>query len=246
MAKRSKSRVPPPPCSGNYPPLCSGFVSLTRAPPFPVEGSLGASPPLASIFIRSQVCLCSVAGKNTRETLVRRPALSRSVSNAFNYCDGLSRPRSMGPESPGANIPMFSVRVWSPLFTLFLLLPLPSCPRKNSPRDRIIRCLVLLRSILCPLLPRPFTLAQKKTVLCSTQKHALSWKVPERSSILGCQSGFPLLQNSRMASLASFRPSPTRHSLPDSWNVREILGLFVCPIGRFQPFAAPRMPLGWA
>jgi len=42
---------------------------------------------------------------------------------------------------------------------------------------------------------------------------------------------FALLQNSQVATLASFRPSPTRHSLPDSWNVREILGVVVCPIG---------------
>ena len=121
-------------------------------------------------------------------------------------CDGLNQPLSVGPESPRANIPMLSVRVCSPLFTLFLLLPLPSCPRKNFPRNRMIRCLELLRSILCPLLPRPFTLAQKKTVLCSTQKHALSWKVPEKSSILGCQFGFSLVAEFSDGQFGFFSP----------------------------------------
>ena len=98
-----------------------------------MEGSLGASPPLTSVFVRSQVCLCSVAGKNTQETLVRRPALSRSVSNAFNYCDGLSQPLSVGPESPRANIPMFSVRVWSPLFNFVSASPPSFLPAQELP-----------------------------------------------------------------------------------------------------------------
>ena len=40
-----------------------------------------------------------------------------------------------------------------------------------------------------------------------------------------------------MASLASFRPSPTRHCLPNSWNVREIPRIIACQIG---PFASAR------
>ena len=48
---------------------------------------------------------------------------------------------------------------------------------------------------------------------------------------------FALLQNSQTANLASFRPPPTRHCLPNSWNVREIPRIIACQIG---PFASAR------
>ena len=56
-----------------------------------------------------------------------------------------------------------------------------------------------------PLYSRP-----KKTVLYSTRKYALSWKVLERSANFGADLGFALLQNSQSGQFGFF--SPFSHS----------------------------------
>ena len=48
---------------------------------------------------------------------------------------------------------------------------------------------------------------------------------------------FTLLQNSSSSQFGPFPLPPTRHCLPNSWNVREIPRIIVCQIG---PFAAAR------
>ena len=69
--------------------------------------------------------------------------------------------------------------------------PFPFFAPAGISRDLIIQCFSTIWGRNCAfLLPRPFALSQKKTVLCSTRKYALSWKVPERSSIFGCRFGF--------------------------------------------------------
>ena len=117
--------------------------------------------------------------------------------------------------------------------SLYLLLVSPFLlARAGIPRDWIIQCFNTIWGRNCafyflgPLLSpkRRQSSAQPENMLClgRFQKGRPFW-VPIWV--------FALLQNSQVATLASFRPSPTRHSLPDSWNVREILGVVVCPIG---------------
>ena len=92
------------------------------------------------------------------------------------------------------------------------------------------------RSYLCTLLPRPF-LCPKKLVLRSTRNYALSWKVPERSSIFGADLDLCPTAEFSNSQFGLFRPPPTRHCLPNSWNVREIPRIIACQIG---PFASAR------
>ena len=80
-----------------------------------------------------------------------------------------------------------------------------------------------------PLFSRP-----KKSVLCSTRNYALSWKVPERSSIFGADLDLCLIADFSNSQFSLFRPPPTRHCSPNSWNVREIPRIVVCQIGRFS------------
>ena len=88
------------------------------------------------------------------------------------------------------------------------------------------------RSYLCTLLPRPF-LCPKKLVLRSTRNYALSWKVPERSSIFGADLDFCPVADFSNSQFGLFRPPPTRHCSLNSWNVREIPRICICQIGRF-------------
>ena len=99
----------------------------------------------------------------------------------------------------------------------------------------------------------------KKTVLCSTRKYALSWKVPERSSIFGADLGLcPIaeLSNGQFGFFSSFSHSPqlakflerSRNSqnrrLPNRPGFRPIAALLgsrcaghVPPSPDFRPFA---------
>ena len=87
-----------------------------------------------------------------------------------------------------------------------------------------ICALYFLAPFLCP----------KKLVLRSTRNYALSWKVPERSSIFGADLDFCLVADFSNSQFGLFRPPPTRHCSPNSWNVREIPRICVCRIGRFS------------
>ena len=80
-------------------------------------------------------------------------------------------------------------------------------------------------------------LLSKKLVLRSTRNYALSWKVPERASTFGADlHPCPVAEFSN-SQFGPFPPLPTRHRLPNSWNVREIPRIIPCQIG---PFAAAR------
>ena len=58
----------------------------------------------------------------------------------------------------------------------------------------MFRCFLhCVRLYLCALLPRPFFIHRKKTVLCSTQKYAALWKDPERTSIIGAELNLCLI-----------------------------------------------------
>ena len=62
-----------------------------------------------------------------------------------------------------------------------------------------------------PFTSSPLYSRLKKTVLCSTRKYALSWKVPERSSIFGADLGpCPIAEfsNSQFGFFSSFSHSP--------------------------------------
>ena len=64
-----------------------------------------------------------------------------------------------------------------------------------------------VRSYLCALLPHPFFIHRKKTVLCSTQIYAALWKDPERTSIIGAELNLCLVADSQAANLALFSAS---------------------------------------
>ena len=100
---------------------------------------------------------------------------------------------------------------------------------------------------MCTLLPRPFTLAQRKQSSAQPENMLCHGRFQKGRPFLVLIWIFALLQNSQIASLASFRPSPTRHSLPNSWNVREILRIVVCQIGPVSANrSASRIPTRWA
>ena len=72
----------------------------------------------------------------------------------------------------------------------------------------MIRCnLYCEGSHLCTLLPRPF-LCPKKLVLRSTRNYALSWKVPERSSIFGADLDLCPVADFSNGQFSLFRPPP--------------------------------------
>ena len=58
---------------------------------------------------------------------------------------------------------------------------------------------------------------------------------------------FALLQIFSNSQFGLFRPHPTHHCLPNSWNVREISRVVVCQIGRLPAnCGAPGIPTRWA
>ena len=104
-----------------------------------------------------------------------------------------------------------------------------------------------MRSYLCTLLPRPLILARRKQSSAQPENMLCRGRFQKGRPFLVPTWVFALLQNYQMASLASFRPSPTRHSLPNSWNVREILRIVVCQIGPVSANrSASRIPTRWA
>ena len=100
---------------------------------------------------------------------------------------------------------------------------------------------------MCTLLPRPFTLAQRKQSSAQPENmlcHGRFWK---GQPILALVWVLPYCRILGVASLASFHPSPTRHCLPKSWNVREIPRIVVCQVGPISAnHGAPRIPTRWA
>ena len=96
------------------------------------------------------------------------------------------------------------------------------------------------------LLSHPF-LSPQKSVLRLTRNYALSWKVPERSSIFGADLDLRPVADFSNGQFSLFRPPPTRHCLPNSWNVREIPRIVVCQVGPISAnHGAPRIPTRWA
>ena len=88
-------------------------------------------------------------------------------------------------------------------------------------------------SYLCTLLPRPFLVPQKVSPpfnpkLCSVLEGS------RKVAHFGADLDFCPVADFSNGQFSLFRPPPTRHCSPNSWNVREIPRICVCRIGRFS------------